>query len=449
VVDVLQRERIYRRLLALGDASALLAAVLLAIASFHVDATWFVIGVPFFAVIVAKVQGLYDRDDMVIRKSTVGEWRTVLQAAVITTIAIYLSWPLLTTGGDADGMGLFFFVGITTLAIGLPARAVARRVARWRASEERCLIVGDPRACANLAKRIDSLRSVRCIGAVPAVGLAHSLADLQQLVADQRVHRLVIVPDANSSETATFELVRAAKWIGIRVSIYPSILGAVGGCAVLDEVDGLVLLAVPKLGLSRSSGIVKRTFDIGFATLGLLAIAPLMCLIAIMIKLDSSGPVFFAQSRVGRNGGRFRMFKFRSMVDGADAMKDELATLNEAVEGFFKIANDPRVTRVGSWLRRGHLDELPQLWNVIRGEMSIVGPRPLIAEEDEQLAGPDRYRLRLTPGITGPWQIRGPMSAPLSEMAKLDYLYISNWSLWQDFDILLKTARRVIYRSGY
>jgi lipopolysaccharide/colanic/teichoic acid biosynthesis glycosyltransferase len=133
----------------------------------------------------------------------------------------------------------------------------------------------------------------------------------------------------------------------------------------------------------------------------------------------------------------------------AEAMKAELLELNEAGLGLFKIADDPRVTKLGKHLRRAHLDELPQLLNVLQGQMSLVGPRPLVLEEDGLLAGGDRYRLHLTPGMTGPWQIRGPMRTPLSEMVKLDYLYISNWSLWQDIDILLKTAVRVFRRAGH
>ena len=143
--------------------------------------------------------------------------------------------------------------------------------------------------------------------------------------------------------------------------------------------------------------------------------------------------------RVGRDGRPFQILKFRSMVDGADAMKQELLALNQAAPGLFKIANDPRVTDVGRWLRRAHLDELPQLWNVLRGEMSLVGPRPLVVEEDDQLHGGDRFRAHLTPALTlVPGRLEGPMTTSLSEMAKLDYLYISNWSLRDDINILLK-----------
>jgi lipopolysaccharide/colanic/teichoic acid biosynthesis glycosyltransferase len=141
------------------------------------------------------------------------------------------------------------------------------------------------------------------------------------------------------------------------------------------------------------------------------------------------------------------MLKFRTMVDGADAMKNELRELNEAA-GLFKIEADPRITRVGRLLRRSSLDELPQLFNVMRGNMSLVGPRPLVADEDERVTGYDRRRLQLTPGMTGRWQILGSARIPLSEMVKIDYLYVANWSVWLDLKILLQTIGFVAYRRG-
>ena len=190
VTEVQLRERIYRRLLALGDASAVLAAVLLAASFSHVHVTWFVLAVPLFAVAVDKVQGVYDRDDMVIHKSTIGEWRTVLQAAAITTIGIYLAWPALTKTDHALGIWLFFFVDLTMLAIGVPTRTIARRFARRLAPEQRWLIIGDPRtsaawpsassrcpacsASARFAADVSGLRSPTFSGLLPNSGYTDS-----------------------------------------------------------------------------------------------------------------------------------------------------------------------------------------------------------------------------------------------------------------------------------
>jgi lipopolysaccharide/colanic/teichoic acid biosynthesis glycosyltransferase len=158
--------------------------------------------------------------------------------------------------------------------------------------------------------------------------------------------------------------------------------------------------------------------------------------------------VLFRQTRVGRNGHRFEMLKLRTMSHDADQMKDALRDRNEASGGLFKIANDPRVTRVGRRLRNLSIDEMPQLINVLRGDMSLVGPRPLIVEEDERVTGFDRRRLHLTPGMTGRWQILGSARIPLPEMVKIDYLYVASWSLWVDVKILLETVNFVLRRRG-
>jgi lipopolysaccharide/colanic/teichoic acid biosynthesis glycosyltransferase len=207
-------------------------------------------------------------------------------------------------------------------------------------------------------------------------------------------------------------------------------------------------MGVRRFDLTRSSAAVKRAFDLTGALLGLLAISPLMAAIALAIKLEGRGPVFFRQLRVGRHGQRFHMVKFRTMVQDADAMKESLRHANEAQEGLFKIAADPRVTRVGRLLRRSALDELPQLWNIVRGEMSLVGPRPLVVDEDQRVEGWHRRRLELMPGMTGPWQILGPSRVPLREMVAIDYLYVANWSLWGDIKILLRTVPHVLGRRG-
>jgi lipopolysaccharide/colanic/teichoic acid biosynthesis glycosyltransferase len=214
-----------------------------------------------------------------------------------------------------------------------------------------------------------------------------------------------------------------------------------------DYLDGLTIFGVRRFGLSPASRRVKRGFDLVGSALCLVALAPLMAMIALVVKLSSRGPVLFRQTRVGRDGHTFEMLKYRTMQDGADARKAELRSRNEA-DGLFKIADDPRITRVGRLLRRTSLDELPQLFNVLRGQMSLVGPRPLVLDEDQRIQGWYRRRLSLTPGMTGDWQIFGAARIPLREMVTIDYLYVSNWSLWADVKILLRTIPCVIGRRG-
>jgi lipopolysaccharide/colanic/teichoic acid biosynthesis glycosyltransferase len=221
----------------------------------------------------------------------------------------------------------------------------------------------------------------------------------------------------------------------------------VGSSVAFDYLHGLTILGVRHFGLSPAASRVKRAFDIAGSALGLLFLAPLLATIAVVVKLSSPGPVLFRQTRVGRDGHTFEMLKFRSMHDGADARKASLRSRNEA-DGLFKIANDPRITRVGRLLRRTSLDELPQLYNVLRGQMSLVGPRPLVLDEDRRIQGWYRRRLSLTPGITGDWQVFGAARIPLREMITIDYLYVSNWSLWADIKILLRTIPCVVGRRG-
>jgi lipopolysaccharide/colanic/teichoic acid biosynthesis glycosyltransferase len=159
------------------------------------------------------------------------------------------------------------------------------------------------------------------------------------------------------------------------------------------------------------------------------------------------GPVLFRQRRIGRDGRPFEILKLRTMVADAEQLKPDLRTLNEA-GGIFKMKADPRITRIGRLLRKTSLDELPQLINVLRGEMSLVGPRPLVGDEDELITGLDRRRLAITPGMTGPWQILGSARIPLREMIKLDYMYVANWSLWADIKVLMRTAPVVLGQRG-
>ena len=265
--------------------------------------------------------------------------------------------------------------------------------------------------------------------------------DMRQVVMELDVHRIIIAP-TRTDTTHLVDLIRMAKSVGVRVSVLPRIFEVVGSAVEFDDVDGMTMLGVRRFGLSRSSRLLKRAFDLVVGSLGLLAVSPLFLAISLAILVDSRGSIFFGQLRVGREGRHFRILKFRSMVPGAEARKDELRAINEAGDGLFKITNDPRVTRVGRFLRATSLDELPQLINVLRGEMSLVGPRPLVLDEDAQVVGLDRSRLHLTPGMTGPWQVLGTR-VPMQEMVAIDYLYVANWSMWLDLKLLLRTVQHV------
>jgi exopolysaccharide biosynthesis polyprenyl glycosylphosphotransferase len=273
------------------------------------------------------------------------------------------------------------------------------------------------------------------------------LAEIRDLAQSLDVHRAIIAPRSVDGGEM-LNLVRTLKAVGVRVSVLPRLLEVVGSSVEFDDLHGVTVMGVRRFDLTRSSAAFKRVFDVCGALLGLLAVAPLLLVAAIAIKLDSRGPVFFRQLRVGRYGQRFYMLKFRTMVPEAEAMKESLRHRNEAKEGLFKIADDPRVTRVGRLLRSSALDELPQLWNIVRGEMSLVGPRPLVVDEDRKVEGWHRRRLELMPGMTGPWQILGPSRVPLREMVAIDYIYIANWSLWTDIKILLRTIPHVLQRRG-
>jgi exopolysaccharide biosynthesis polyprenyl glycosylphosphotransferase len=216
--------------------------------------------------------------------------------------------------------------------------------------------------------------------------------------------------------------------------------------------EGMPLLTMPRPRLMRSSLRLKRALDLVVGTAALVFLAPVLAACAIAIKLDSPGPVFFRQRRVGRDDRPFQVFKFRSMYVDADRRKDDVARLNfhggGNDQGMFKIRDDPRITRVGRFLRRYSLDELPQLFNILRGEMSFVGPRPLIETEDRQIEGRFRRRLSLTPGLTGLWQAHGRSDIPFEQMVNLDYLYVTNWSLWGDVKLVMRTASAVFRGSG-
>jgi exopolysaccharide biosynthesis polyprenyl glycosylphosphotransferase len=446
---VLGREGTYRRALALADVLAATCALALALATSggHPDQLA-ILGLAPLLVVVNKLSGLYDRDDLVLNKTTLDEAPALLQIAGLFALIVWLIHaPLLdATLESLDVIALWG--SATVLLVG--GRAIARRCAGRVSPPERCLLVGAPGTIRGIEEKLASPRVhakvVARLALRDGLGVASVADRLPELARRGDVHRIIIAPQA-SDGTDTLELIRAAKASGLRVSVLPRLLEVVGSSVTVDQIDGLTMLGIRSFGLTRSSRIIKRAFDLTGATLLLAVTAPVMAAVAIAVKLGSPGPAFFRQTRVGRDGETFEILKFRSMAADAEEQKTELAHLNET-EGLFKIADDPRVNAVGRFLRATSLDELPQLLNVWRGEMSIVGPRPLVVDEDAKVGGHDRSRLHLTPGMTGHWQILGSARVPLGEMVGIDYLYVANWSLWTDIKILIRTVPYVLSRGG-
>jgi exopolysaccharide biosynthesis polyprenyl glycosylphosphotransferase len=409
-------------------------------------------GLP-LVILASKLGGLYDRDELLVRKTTIEEAPAMLELATLYTMAVWMLDDVVINGPLGKDQALVLWIALFGLGLGL--RRVARAIVSRRVACERLLLVGDAATYARLQHKLEAGQvHAKLVGRMSLQRVSDFSSDerpvdqdtLGHLIGQLDAHRVLVVPSQTNPQV-TVDLVRAAKALGVRVSIVPHVFDVIGNTVVFDDLGGMTLLGVREFALSRSSTAIKRTFDVLGALCALALLGPLMAVLGVLIKLDSRGPVFFRQERIGRGGKTFRIFKLRTMVDDAEARKTELTPLNEA-DGLFKIADDPRITRVGRILRKTSLDELPQLINVLRGEMSLVGPRPLIKSEDRTITGYDRRRLQLTPGMTGHWQIMGSSRVPMHEMVKIDYLYVTTWSLFQDFKILARTVPYMLARRG-
>jgi exopolysaccharide biosynthesis polyprenyl glycosylphosphotransferase len=444
---VRRRDATFRRWLLGADVVAALIA--LALAELPTGLTG--PGLPLGLVLVASVplvfmaMGLYQRDELVISTNTLDEAPVLFQGATLATVAAYLVESVLAT--DALGAQLIAATLVALFAAAMLLRAAARFIARRTTAPEHCLLVGGADVARRLQAKLASSPTInaRLVGRLELGGNLDA-RELGRAIRRHDVHRVVVAGEAAAPERV-HDVIQAAKSLGVKVSVLPRMFEVVGSAVAFDYLGGITMLGVRRFGLSRRQRAVKRLFDLAGSLVLVVALAPVMAAFALAVRLTSPGPVFFRQTRVGRDGRHFRVYKFRSMVADAEQRKAGLRSRNEA-DGLFKIDGDPRITRVGRLLRRTSLDELPQLFNVLRGEMSIVGPRPLVVDEDDRIEGYYRRRLHLTPGMTGHWQVLGSARIPLREMVSIDYLYVANWSLWDDVKILLRTIPVVIGRRG-
>jgi exopolysaccharide biosynthesis polyprenyl glycosylphosphotransferase len=466
-----QRGRLLRRLLLGVDVLALCLAFLIgqsqSLTGVYEDLPLLLLGIPLW-ITLAQAHRLYHLDSHRADYRAADEIGPVLQMATLWSWGTLLA--LSATRPDhvpVPRVALFWLLTVVLLiALRSAARAYARRRVWYR---QNALVVGPPGQAAaivrkilrhpewgiNVAACVDlhggkrfPARNTRLFDLVPFL---RGPVDLAELATSLDVDRVMLAP-ALSGSRSRVEVVCELADIGVHVDLVPSWSDVVGTRLDLHEMEGMPLLTVPRMGLRRSSLRLKRALDVLCSTVALVMLSPVLVVCAIAIKLDSPGPVLFRQRRIGREDRPFDLLKFRSMRSDADAQKDEVADRSfhggGVAVGMFKIRDDPRVTRVGRVLRRYSLDEIPQLLNILRGEMSFVGPRPLIENEDRQVEGRFRQRLSITPGLTGLWQAHGRSDIPFEQMVTLDYLYVTNWSLWGDLKLLMRTLPAVFRGSG-
>ena len=433
-----------------------------------IDPAFFVpysVFIPFALILTALLMLLYRREGLYAARQSVS-WLDEVYAIVngtttgivIMVVMVFVSRPTFYS------RLIFFYAGALTIILLSMSRLVKilvmRRLRRQGIGVVRAIIVGAGEVGRTVMRTIvvhpevgyhilgfvddDPAKGATDIGRFRAMG---NVDNLPQLIRDQRVGEVIITLPWQYHGKIMAIMAQCQRQ-NVQARIVPDLFQMTMGRMSITTLAGIPLIGVKQGSFGTVTRFLKRAVDVVFSLAFLIVAAPVMGLIALAIKLDSPGPVIFGQQRIGKGGKPFTLYKFRSMIADADAWKEQLRPLNEADGPLFKIKGDPRCTPVGRWLRRLSLDELPQFYNVLLGEMSLVGPRPALAAEVAQYQPWQMRRLEMAPGITGLWQVSGRSDLPFDEMALLDIYYAEQWNPALDFQIFLRTLPTVLFGSG-
>src|SRR6201996_2555722 len=453
-----RRGMLLRRLLATGDWLVEIAALCVATAATSsadvATLFWAVLFSPVL-ILVFKLHGLYDHDHRRIRHSTLDELPALVSASVLGTLVLDALLAISPVGPLSPKSAIA--LGIGTLVGSFVLRGVLRWV--WHRATPMALgiVVGAPATVDTVARRVVTHPETRLhlVGylsnsteedsaELPRLG---TLADISEVAAIAGIER-VVVTEQQMSEPAAERLIEECKELGLALTFLPQHYGLLGPGIELNRLAELPVLDFRFSDPPRSTQAMKRAMDVVVSALVLAIVSPILVVAALAIVVDSGRPVFFRQRRAGKDGVSFTMLKFRTMVADAEERLGELIDLSKLDEPAFKIPDDPRVTRVGRYLRRTSIDELPQLINVLRGQMSLVGPRPeeeaVVALYDERQRG----RLAIKPGLTGPMQVYGRSDLTFEERLAMERDYLDNLSLLTDFQILIRTPRAIVRGEG-
>ena len=423
----------------------------------NASVTWAYYVIPIAWMALLAVCGAYSLHHL---QTGMVEYQRVALGSGLLAGGIGVTCYLAGHNGGQDFFAALFLIGVPALLVGRLARR--RSLKHMRAQglfQTSVLVAGSPSHIDEVARvlRREKWLGYQVVGGVTSAAIEETAAglpilgrvsDVVDLVTDSSIDTVIFAegsfPDSQHFKRMAWEL----EELDVQMIVAPALTDISSQRLRSRPVAGLPLVHVERPQAVAASRWSKRAFDVVGSGLLLLVAAPIIALVALAVKLEDRGPVFFKQTRVGRRGEEFECLKVRSMVVDAEARKAELEAQNEGAGVLFKITKDPRITKIGGFIRRFSIDELPQLWNVFRGDMSLVGPRPALPKEVAQYDSDTVRRLDVLPGLTGLWQVSGRSNLSWEETVRLDVYYVDNWSIMQDLSILMRTARAVLGSSG-